>query len=634
MTSAAPASPEGVGQTIRSDVLRSPLRDFLRTETGSALALVAASVAALVWANVGPHSYESFWETSLSIEAHPLGVELTLREWVNSGLMALFFFVVGLEARREFDLGELRQRSRMTLPLLAGLTGMAIPILIYLAFAASDGAGGGWGAAMSTDTAFALGTLALLGRRLPEALRTFLLTVAIVDDVVALAVIAFAYSGSLSWLALVIALAIFVAVLVMRRVGVGSGVLYVVLAVAMWVALLEAGIDPVVTGLAFALITYAYPASRADLERTSGLFRLFREQPTPELERSLRQKLSSVISPNERLEQTFHPWTSYGVVPLFALANAGIHITWSGFTDALTSPITLGILVAFVVGKPVGIAVAAALTTWASRGRIRPQVGWGAVLAGGSASGAAFTVSLLIATLAFEGELLDQAKYGILATIPFSFALTWLITTVIRALPETGRARALLGTGERLVDLSAPVDPERDHIRGPDNAPVTVVKYGDFECPYCARAEPIMREVQAEVGGDIRFVWRHLPLGDVHPGAHLAAEASEAAAQQDAFWPMHDILLSHQGELSPPDLLRYAEELGLNTEKFQRDLSNHAGASRVAEDMDTADRSGAAGSPTFFINGRLHRGAYDVGTLTDAVRAAYDRTTVTKSKKS
>lgn len=632
MTSPAPASPEGVGQTMRSDELRSPLRDFLRTETGSALALVAASVAALVWANVAPHNYESFWETSLSIEAHPLGIELSLREWVNSGLMALFFFVVGLEARREFDLGELRQRSRMTLPLLAGLTGMAIPILIYLAFAAPDGAGDGWGTAMSTDTAFALGTLALLGKRLPEALRTFLLTVAIVDDVVALAVIAFAYSDSLSWPALLVALAIFVAVLVMRRVGVGSGVVYVVLAVALWVALLESGIDPVVTGLAFALVTYAYPVSRTDLERTSGLFRLFREQPTPELERSLRHKLASVISPNERLEQTFHPWTSYVVVPLFALANAGIHITWSTFTDALTAPITLGIVVAFVVGKPLSIAAAAALTTWASRGRMRPQVGWGAVIAGGSASGAAFTVSLLIAALAFDGEHLIQAKYGILATIPLSFALTWLVTTVIRALPETGRTRALLGTGDRLVDLAAPVDPERDHIRGPHDARVTVVKYGDFECPYCAQAEPIMRQLQDEVGGDIRFVWRHLPLGDVHPHARLAAEASEAAARQNAFWPMHDLLLSHQEELSPPDLVRYAEELGLDAEKFQGDLSNHSGASRVAEDMDTADRSGVAGSPTFFINGRLHRGAYDIDTLLESVRAAYDRTTVTKSK--
>ncbi|MET8631708.1 Na+/H+ antiporter NhaA [Streptomyces sp. NPDC004680] len=625
-----PASPQGLGQTVRSDTFRSPLRDFLRTETGSAVVLIAAVVAALVWANVSPGSYESLWRAPLSVHLSSFSVGLELREWVNSGLMTLFFFVVGLEARREFDMGELRQRSRMTLPLLAGLLGMIIPVLIFLAFAAGAGASSGWGVAMSTDTAFALGTLALLGKRLPEAVHTFLLTVAIVDDVVALAVIAFAYSSSLSWLALLAAAAVFGVVLLLRRARVPHAVPYVLLAVGLWLALLEAGVDPVVTGLAFALITYAYPASRGDLQRTSGLFRLFREQPTPELERSLRQGLATVISPNERLEQIFHPWTSYVIVPLFALANGGVHATWDGFVNAFTGPIALGILIAFVLGKPLGIAAGAALTTWASRGRLRPQVGWGAVLAGSSASGVAFTVSLLIATLAFNGEQLRQAKYGILATIPFSFALTWLITVVIRALPKSGRARALMGTGEGIIDLVAPVDPERDHIRGPRNAPVTVVKYGDFECPYCAQAEPMMRQLRDDVGGDIRFVWRHLPLDDVHPRAQLAAEVSEAAARQGAFWPMHDILLSHQGELSPQDLMRYAEELGLDLKKFQRDLRTHAGASRVAEDVETADRSGVAGSPTFFVNGRLHRGAYDLATLSESVRAAQERATITK----
>ncbi|MEW2132021.1 Na+/H+ antiporter NhaA [Streptomyces sp. NPDC005435] len=624
-TTTPPAGPGGIGQTVRSDTQRSPLRDFLRTETASAVALVAAAVAALVWANAAPGGYERLWKTPLTVRLGSVGVGLELREWVNSGLMALFFFVVGLEARREFDMGELRQRSRMTLPLVAGLMGMVVPVLVFLAFAAAAGAGGGWGVAMSTDTAFALGTLALLGRRLPEALRTFLLTVAIVDDVVALAVIAFAYSGSLSWLPLLAAAAFFAAVLGIRRAGVRHGVPYFVLALGLWVALLESGVDPVVTGLLLATITYAYPASRTDLERTSGLFRLFREQPTPELERSLRQELATVISPNERLEQVFHPWASYVIVPLFALANAGVHITWAGFTGALTSRVTVGILISFVLGKPLGIVIGAALTTWVSRGRLRPQVGWGAVLAGGSASGVAFTVSLLIATLAFDGERLTQAKYGILITIPLSFALTWLITVVIRALPASGRARALMGTGESIVDLVAPVDPERDHIRGPRDAPVTVVKYGDFECPYCAQAEPMMRRLRDDVGGDIRFVWRHLPLDDVHPRAKLAAEASEAAARQGAFWPMHDVLLSHQGELSPQDLLRHAEDLGLDVKKFERDLRDHVGALRVAEDVETADRSGVAGSPTFFVNGRLHRGAYDLATLTESVRAAQER---------
>ncbi|MGW4445022.1 Na+/H+ antiporter NhaA [Streptomyces sp. NPDC004682] len=629
-TTPPPAGPQGIGQTVRSDTQRSPLRDFLRTETGSAVALIAAAIAALVWANVAPGTYERLWETPLSVHLGSVGIDLELREWINSGLMALFFFVVGLEARREFDMGELRQRSRMTLPLVAGLTGMVIPVLIFLAFAAGTGAGNGWGVAMSTDTAFALGTLALLGKRLPEALRTFLLTVAIVDDVVVLAVIAFAYSSSISWLALLIAAVIFAAILGLRRAGVRQSVPYVVLAVGMWVALLESGVDPVATGLVVAMITFAYPASRTDLERTSGLFRLFREQPTPELERSLRQGLATVISPNERLEQLFHPWTSYVIVPLFALANAGLHITWTGFTDAFTSPITLGILIAFVVGKPLGIVIGTALTTWTSRGRLRPQVGWGGVLAGSSASGVAFTVSLLIAAIAFNEEQLTRAKYGILATIPLSFALTWLITTAIHALPPAARARALMGTGESIIDLVSPVDPERDHIRGPRNAPVTVVKYGDFECPYCAQAEPMMRQLRDDVGGDIRFVWRHLPLDDVHPRAQFAAEASEAAALQDAFWPMHDILLSHQGELSPQDLLRYAETLGLDVKKFQRDLQARAVAARVAEDVETADRSGVAGSPTFFVNGRLHRGAYDLATLTESVRAAQERATITE----
>ncbi|MET8810363.1 Na+/H+ antiporter NhaA [Streptomyces sp. NPDC004549] len=627
-TTTPPAGPQGIGQTVRSDTHRSPLRDFLRTETGSAVALIAAAIAALVWANVAPSAYEHLWETPLSVHLGSVGIDLELREWVNSGLMALFFFVVGLEARREFDMGELRQRSRMTLPLVAALIGMALPVLIFLAFAATAGAGNGWGVAMATDTPFALGTLALLGKRLPEALRTFLLTMAIVNDVVALAVIAFAYSSHLSWLPLLIAAAFFAVLLGLRRAGVRHSVPYVVLAVGMWVALLESGVDPVATGLVVAMITFAYPASRTDLERTSGLFRLFREQPTPELERSLRQGLATVISPNERLEQLFHPWTSYVIVPLFALANAGLHITWTGFTDAFTSPIALGILIAFMLGKPLGIVAGAALTTWTSRGRLRPQVGWGAVLAGSSASGVAFTVSLLIAALAFNEEQLTQAKYGILATIPLSFVLTWLITTVIHTLSPSVRARALMGTGESIIDLVSPVDPERDHIRGPRNAPVTVVKYGDFECPYCAQAEPMMRQLRDDVGGDIRFVWRHLPLDDVHPRAQFAAEASEAAALQDAFWPMHDILLSHQGELSPQDLLRYAETLGLDVKKFQRDLQARTVAARVAEDVETADRSGVAGSPTFFVNGRLHRGAYDLATLTESVRAAQERAAI------
>jgi protein-disulfide isomerase len=172
-----------------------------------------------------------------------------------------------------------------------------------------------------------------------------------------------------------------------------------------------------------------------------------------------------------------------------------------------------------------------------------------------------------------------------------------------------------------------PVDPERDHIRGPEEAPVTLVEYGDFECPYCGQAEPIVRELLADFG-DLRYVWRHLPLSDVHPRAQIAAEAAEAASEQGAFWEMHDVLLHNQDALRPPDLIRYAEQLGLDTDRFTKDLHNHEGTPHIYDDVDGADLSGVSGTPTFFINGRRHYGAYDVATLSAEVRAARARAAI------
>jgi protein-disulfide isomerase len=201
---------------------------------------------------------------------------------------------------------------------------------------------------------------------------------------------------------------------------------------------------------------------------------------------------------------------------------------------------------------------------------------------------------------------------------------------VVRAtalLPSRLRTRALLGTAESIVDLAAPVDPQRDHVRGPEDAPVTVVEYGDFECPYCGMAEPTIRELLAG-RGDVRYVWRHLPLSDVHPEAQMAAEAAEAAAEQGAFWEMHDLLFRHQDALRPGELVRYAGELGLDVERFRDDLRRRTRAARVAEDVDSADLSGVSGTPTFFINGRRHYGAYDITTLTAAVTTARKRAAV------
>jgi Na+/H+ antiporter NhaA len=609
------------GHTAWARNLHTPLRDFLRTETGSAAFLLAAAVAALVWVNVDAHSYESLWSTLLSIRLDRWGISLDLRGWVNSGLMTFFFFVVGLEVRREFDLGELRERRRFLLPMVAAGAGAAVAVAIYLAVNAGRSSAHGWGAALSTDTAFALGMLALVGPRFPDRLRAFMLTIVVVDDVVALAVIAFAYSASIDWPSLAVAAVLYLAVLALCRFRVRFGVVYFLLGTAAWVAMLEAGVEPVVIGLALGLVNYAYPADRTSLELATERFREFREQPTAELARSAVAQVRAATSMNERLQHLFHPWTSYVIVPLFALANAGIVVNGSFLAEAFRSPITLGILFGYVIGKPVGIVGGSWLVTRLSGKRLRPPVGWVAVAGGGTIAGIGFTVALLIATLAFDGRELDEAKVGILSAAAVASALTWLLFRATAYLPRRLRLRALLGTVEPLTDLYVEVDPERDHVRGPENAPVTVVEYGDFECPYCGQAEPVVRELLRDFG-DVRYVWRHLPLSDVHPHAQLAAEASEAAAEQDAFWEMHDLLFDHQDAQAVDDLLGYAEELGLDVERFARHLRGRDGAARVASDVDSADLSSVSGTPTFFINGRRHYGAYDSETLSAAVRAA------------
>ncbi len=603
--------------------LAAPVRDYLRTETGGALFLLAATLVALAWANIDHASYESFWTTRLSVQLGGAGIALDLRQWVNEGLMALFFFVVGLEARREFDLGELRERRRILLPMVAALGGMAVPVAIYLAFNAGHSSADGWGAAMSTDTAFALGVLALTARGLPiQRLRVFLLSIVVVDDLVALLVIATVYTNQVQVTALLAALAIFAGVLTIRAAGVRRAPVYFAVGVALWVAVLESGIDPVIVGLVMGLLVYAYPAARIDLDRAAQLFRDFREQPTPELAREARLGVDLAISPNERLQRLWHPWTSYAIVPLFALANIGIEIRGGLLEDALTSPVSLGIFFAYVVGKPVGIVGASWLAT---RSGLRLPVTWPGLAGAGVTAGIGFTVSLLIATLAFQGRELEEAKLGVLAAALCSALLAWAVARVIRSLPEELRSRQFARTAEAIVDLAAPVDPERDHIRGSDDAPVTLVEYGDFECPNCGQAEPVVRELLSEFGTDLRYVFRHLPLADVHPRAQLAAEAAEAAADQGAFWPMHDLLFEHQDALEPKHLISYAGQLELDVDRFTEQLRRHQHAGRIASDVDDADLSGVSGTPTFFVNGLRHQGAYDIETLTAAVRAAQRR---------
>jgi protein-disulfide isomerase len=429
--------------------------------------------------------------------------------------------------------------------------------------------------------------------------------------------------------ALLVAIGLFATLLLLRFAPAWRRQVSVLVGIALWVAMFKSGIDPVIAGLAAGLATSAFPPAREDLERVTELTRSFREQPTPELARSAQLGVLSAISLNERLQYDLHPWTSYVIVPLFALANAGIHVTGSLLSHALTSPITLGIVIGYVVGKPVGIVGASWIASRPALRGPKPPISWPLIFGGGAVAGIGFTVSLLISGLAFTGERLDEAKLGVLGSAIIAPLVAFVIFRLVRRLPSSVRARQISATAEDLIDLAEDIDPKRDHIRGPDDAPVTLVEYGDFECPFCGQAESIVRELLASSEDDVRYVWRHLPLNDVHSSAQLAAEAAEAAGAQGAFWPMYDAFLAHQEALQPQDIGRIAHELKLDVERFWSEVRRHEYVPRIAEDVASADASGVSGTPTFFINGRRHQGAYDIDTLKAAVRAARNRTRLT-----
>lgn len=634
---AATPAKSGTEAAVRSDggpdtgeprtLLVHPKRDFqgiLRAGALASVMLIAAVVAALVWANVG--GYEAFWTQTLGVHIGSYLLAYDLRTWVNSGLMTLFFLAVGLEARREFDLGDLRNRRALVLPITAGLLGMALPVSIYLIFNHGLDSAGAWGVAMSTDTALALGILTLLAKNAPKRARTFLLTVFVVDDVAALIIIGSLYSRPVALPPVIIAAACFAGIIFVRRINrtIGRN-LAVVLGIVMWFALLLSGIDPVVSGLAIGLATTAYVPVRTDLERATGLVRQYREAPSAQLARTAASGLADSLSENERILYSLSPWTSYVVVPIFALANAGVEMTPQLIQHSMTSAVTIGIVAGYIIGKPVSVAGTAWLVNKLSRGRIQPQVGWLSVIGSGTAAGVGFTVSLLVASIALSGLQLQEAKIGIFISVIGSAALTWVVFQTVRFIPAINRTSALVGRPDRSLDLLTPIDRTIDHVRGAKDPRVTMVEYGDFECSYCRRAEPTAQEL-LDRNPDVALVWRHLPLTDVHPNALRAAEASEAAGAQGAFWPMHDLLLLHQDKLSLRDLETYANEIGIDTYRFLEDLNSRAFADRVQYDIDSADKSGAAGTPTYFINGQRHAGPIDIDSLSRAINAARENT--------
>lgn len=597
--------------------LSGPLRHFLATESGSALVLVVATAVALLWAN-SPWSagYTATWDTAASVQLGSLGLEMSIGHWIGDGLMVLFFFVIGLEVRRDLAIGELTDRSRVVLPLLAGFAGMLVPALLYLLIAPSGEAAAGWGVVIGTDTAFLLGTLALVGPSISTQLRVFLLTLTVVDDIVAVSVIGVFYGHSLDMMALAVALVGVVALILLARFGVWRTWPYVLTTLLVWLATIASGVHASIAGMVCGLLIPAFSPRREVVKDAAIRFRAFRQSPLPEVGRSARDAVARAVSVNERMQLVLHPWTGYVVVPLFALANAGVDLRGGVFVNALASPLTWAVVVGLVVGKFVGIGGGALAGARLRLGQLPQGVGPGQILGGAALSGIGFTVSLLIIGLAFESaKLRAEATIGVLLSLVIATVLGWV--TFQLAARWHGETSAGLPTV-----LSRPVDPERDHIVGPVDAPLTLVEYADFECPFCAKATGVAREVREHYGDRLRYVFRHLTLPEVHPHAELAADAAEAAAAQGRFWEMNTMLFAHSDELELQDLAGYAGQLGLDVEEFLRDIDEQRHAARIREDVASAEASGARGTPTFFIGSQRHVGPWDAQSLIEALDAA------------
>jgi NhaA family Na+:H+ antiporter len=421
-----------------------PLREFLDTEVSGGLVLLAATAAALLWANSPWRgAYEALWGTELAVEVGRSTLALDLRHWVNDGLMALFFFVVGLEIKRELVAGELRSARNAALPALAALGGMLLPALLFVALNVGGDGGRGWGIPMATDIAFALGVLALFGARVPAGLKLLLLSVAIVDDIGAIVVIAVFYTGGLAWAPLTAAVGLLAVIAVLHRVGVVWWPIHVLLGVGVWLATYASGVHATIAGVALGLLMPTRPLVR-HLSVSLGDGEAELSAPVV---RWVKIHVQETISAAERLEHTLHPWTSLAVVPLFALANAGVPLSRASLAAAACSPVTAGVVLGLVIGKLVGISGAAWLAVRLRVGALPEDVSGRQVAAVAAVAGVGFTVSLFIANLAYPvADLQDQARVGILAGSLLAAAVGALL--LHRTLPSPSKPGGIPKEGE------------------------------------------------------------------------------------------------------------------------------------------------------------------------------------------
>jgi Na+/H+ antiporter NhaA len=578
--------------------------------------LLAFTLLAILWANSPwAHTYWALLDTHVGFTFGEHTFDLTVKHLVNDGLMTFFFFIVGLEVTSEFTIGELTDRARAAVPVVAAIAGLTVPAIIFLLFNASGENAQAWGVVISTDTAFLIGALAIIKPKYPARLRIFLLTLAVVDDIGALCVIALFYSDRINVVPLIASVALIVAIALVRYLPAARGPAYALLGVALWASLFSAGIHPTLAGVAVAVLIPVFTPDRRQVEETVDMIRAFRQSPNSQYARAATRGLRESISINERLQTDIGPYVSFVVLPLFALANAGVRLDTASVTAALRSPLTWGIVAGLVVGKFIGITGATWFMQRTGLGQLAPGGTLRRAAGGAALSGIGFTIALFIVDIAIpEPARQDQARVGVLLASAIAFALGWAIFRI------TDRFSPPEPVGLKLI---RPVDPDRDHIRGDPQAPLTLVEYGDYECPFCSRATGGIEEVAEHFGAQLRYVWRHLPLERVHPRAFDAARAAEAAGLQGKYFEMGKMLFAHQDDLEWSDIYRYANALGLDLERFDQDVRVHPTKvlHRVQDDAQDAELMDLNSTPTFFVNGKRHKGPWDSASLIRALEA-------------
>ncbi|MGE2722786.1 Na+/H+ antiporter NhaA [Mycolicibacterium celeriflavum] len=584
------------------------------SENTAAGLLLLFTLAALLWANSPwAHSYWTLLDTHVGFTFAESRFELTVKHLVNDGLMAFFFFIVGLEVKHEFAIGELTDRARAAVPVVAAIAGLAVPAAIFLLLNPSGENAQAWGVVISTDTAFLIGALAIIKPMFPSRLRTFLLTLAVVDDVGALCVIALFYSDRIDVVPLVVSFVLIAAIALVRFLPAARGPAYAALGFSLWVSMYMAGVHPTLAGVAVALLIPVFSPERSQVEEVVARIRAFRQSPNSRYAREVTRGLRDSISINERLQMTVGPYVSFLVLPLFALVNAGVQLDAESVSAALRSTLTWGIVAGLVVGKFVGITAATWVMQRTGFGALAPGLAMRRIAGGAALSGIGFTISLFIVDIAIDDPMRkEQAIIGVLIASVVAFLLGWSIFKLTDWLspPEP------IG-----LKLLRPIDPDRDHIKGDPDAPLTLVEYGDFECPFCSRATGAIDEVRAHFGADLRYVWRHLPLERAHPRAFDAARASEAASLQGRFWEMARELFGHQDDLEWSDMYRYAVASGCEIERFDQDVRVHPSTvlHHVQDDAQDAELMDLNSTPTFFVNGKRHKGPWDAASLIRAL---------------